>query len=189
MRRLRILSVLIMLALAGAGSASATAAQKAAAAPYCGITWGSLPKSGGALSTNSLIKVTTSRQSCYDRTVFEFTGPVSGYRVEYTDHVITDGEGLDVTPYTAGGAHLDVVLLAPVYTTGGTITYNRVLGDHAVNVVRYQTLRDILYAGSFEGYTQFDQGVRARLPFRVTVSTGSDGHGRITVDVAHQWDQ
>lgn len=182
MRRLRVLTVLIvLLALSGAGSANA-------AAPYCGITWGSLPKAVDSHSTASLLRVTTSRQSCYDRTVFEFTGPANGYRVEYTDHVITDGEGLDVTPYTAGGAHLDVVLLAPVYTTSGTITYNKVLGDHAANVVRYQTLRDLLYAGSFEGYTQFDQGVRARLPFRVTTATGSDGHGRITVDVAHYWE-
>ncbi|GGQ49948.1 AMIN-like domain-containing (lipo)protein [Couchioplanes azureus] len=194
MRRLRSITVLIvLLALTGAGSAGATASRPthrpvAAAAPYCGITWGSLPKAGGTHSVASLLRVTTSRQECYDRTVFEFTGPANGYRVEYVEAVLTGGEGFDVTPYTAGAEHLQVVLLAPVYSTDGTVTYNRRLGDHAVNVVRYSTLRDILYAGSYEGYTTFDQGVRARLPFRVTTSTGSDGHGRITVDVAHRWE-
>ncbi|MFI5492352.1 hypothetical protein [Actinoplanes sp. NPDC051859] len=176
----------MLVALTGAGSAGAAVPR--AAAPYCGITWGSLPKAGGSLSVNSLLRVTTSRQECYDRTVFEFTGPANGYRVEYLDAVLTGGEGLDVTPYTAGDAHLGVTLLAPVYTTGGTITYDRRLGDHAVTALRYTTLRDLLYAGSFEGYTTFDLGVRARLPFRVTAATGSDGHGRITVDVAHRWE-
>jgi hypothetical protein len=142
-----------------------------------------------ARATAALLRVTTSQQSCYDRTVFEFTGAADGYHVEYADAVHTGGEGLNVTPYAAGDAHLDVVLLAPVYATDGTVTYNRRTGDHAVNVLRYQTLRDLLYAGSYEGYTSFDLGVRARLPFRVTASTGSDGHGRITIDVAHRWDQ
>jgi len=184
MRRLRTTAIVIivLLALTGAGSAGA-------GAPYCGITWGSLPKAAETYSVASLLQVTTSRQNCYDRTVFEFTGPANGYRVQYADAVYTDGEGFDVTPYTAGDAHLSVVLLAPVYSTDGTITYNRRTGDHAVNVLRYSTLRDLLYAGSFEGQTTFDQGVRARLPFRVTTWTGADGRGRVAVDVAHRWEQ
>jgi hypothetical protein len=184
----------VLLALGGAGATAATAARPAQpaaqAAPYCGITWGSLPKSVENHSVASLLRVTTSRQTCYDRTVFEFTGPANGYHVSYADAgVFTGGEGFNVTPYTAGGAHLDVTLLAPVYTSDGTITFNRRTGDHIVNVMRYTTLRDVLYAGSYEGYTTFDQGVRARLPFRVTTSVGSDGHGRTTVDVAHRWDE
>ena len=78
---------------------------------------------------------------------------------------------------------------APVHTADGTITYDRRTGDHAADVLRYSTLRDLLYAGSYEGQTTFDQGVRARLPFRVSTWTGADGRGRIAVDVAHRWEQ
>jgi hypothetical protein len=56
-----------------------------------------------------------------------------------------------------------------------------------VNVLRYDTLRDVVFGGSFEGYTTFAVGVRARLPFQVTVLPGPGTHSRIVLDVAHSW--
>lgn len=55
------------------------------------------------------------------------------------------------------------------------------------NVAGYQTLRDVVFGGSFEGYSTFAVGVRARLPFRVFVLSGPGSHGRIVLDVAHRW--
>jgi hypothetical protein len=160
---------------------AATTPVTAAAAPYCGLTWGSGAKSGGSLKTPELVRIYPQRYTCWDRTVFEFDGPVNGYSVAYATSIYTDGEGLNIAPYLAGSAKLDVNLRAPAWT------YPAVTGEHPVNVLRYRTLRDAVYAGSFEGYTQVGVGVRAKLPFRVFVAAGPGTHSRIIMDVAHLW--
>jgi hypothetical protein len=171
-----ILAGLLCLATIAAGAPAATAA-----APYCGLTWGSNAKSGGALRTPELVKITTSAFACWDRTTFEFAGAVNGYAVAYATVIPSEGEGRDLAPYVAGGAKLSVSLRAPAYT------YPAVQGAHPVSVVRRQTLRDVLYGGSFEGYTQVAVGVRAKLPYRVIVAAGPGTHSRIIIDVAHRW--
>ncbi|RZU53872.1 hypothetical protein EV385_5806 [Krasilnikovia cinnamomea] len=173
-----------------ARSASGAAPALAVAAtttPYCGITWGSGEKTAGPLSPAPLISVQTGRHDCWDRVVFEFNGTARGYSVRYSDQVPTDGEGLDLVPYTAGGAYLWVTLRAPAYDADHVSTIDARTGDHTANVVRYATLRDVVFGGSFEGYTTFAVGVRARLPFRVTLLTGPGTHSRIVVDIAHRW--
>lgn len=158
-----------------------------AAAPYCGITWGSADKASGPLSTAPVLGVKTGRYACWDRVVFEFTGTAKGYAVRYRSQVTTEGQGVDLVPYTAGGAFLWVTLLAPAYTATGSPSYSARTGDHVVNVLPYSTLRDVVYGGSFEGYTTFAVGVRTRLPFRVTLLSGPGTHSRIALDVAHRW--
>jgi hypothetical protein len=158
-----------------------------ATAPYCGITWGSLDRSGGTLATAPLIEVRAGQQDCYDRVVFETDGPADGYRVRYGE-AYTQGQGLALSPYTAGGAVLEVVLLVPAADPAtGAVRYPRAAGDHPVNTLGYATVRDVVYGGSFEGYTTFAVGVRDRLPFRVTVLPGPGTHSRIVLDVAHRW--
>jgi hypothetical protein len=180
------LVVLLSGVVAGVAASNGTAA--ATGSPYCGITWGSLEKSGGDLSTPALLSTRTGQHSCYDRLVFEFDGAVDGYVVGYGE-TYTDGEGLPLSPYTAGGELLNVRLLAPAYDGNHSATYPYRLGDHVANVVRYQTLRDVVFGGSFEGYTTFAVGVRARLPFRVLVLAGPGTHSRIVLDIAHQWQE
>jgi hypothetical protein len=154
----------------------------ASAAPYCGITWGSLPKNGGIMSGAPLTNIRTGQHECYDRMVFDFSGPASGYRVEYVANVYADGSG-QLIPLN-GGAKLQIVALAPAYDTNGNSTYPGVVGQHlpGVNLSGYQTFRDAKFAGSFEGQTTVGLGVRARLPFRVF--TLGD---RLVIDVAHRW--
>ena len=148
-----------------------------AAAPYCGITWGSVDKSAGELTPAPLLTVRTGRHDCYDRVVFEFEGAATGYRAAYGE-AYTQGTGTPLSPYTAGGAVIEVVLLAPAaYPTG----------QHVAAIVPYDTLRDVVAGGTSEGYTTFAIGVRARLPYRVFTLTGPGTHSRIVVDVAHQW--
>ncbi|RLP96071.1 hypothetical protein [Micromonospora sp. CV4] len=177
-----------LVAGAGNGAAASTTTAAATTSPYCGITWGSAEKSAGALSSAPLVDVRTGRHDCYDRVVFEFAGPVDGYAVGYGE-TWTEGEGLALSPYTAGGALLRVSLRAPAYDDShvGTVPYR--VGEHAANLLRYPTLRDVVFGGSFEGYTTFAVGVRARLPFRTFVLAGPGGHSRIVLDVAHQWQQ
>lgn len=54
----------------------------ASAAPYCGITWGSLPKSAEPWTTAQLTNIRTGMHDCYDRMVFDLNGPASGYDVQ-----------------------------------------------------------------------------------------------------------
>ena len=169
---------------AAAGEGAALAAPAPAA---CDITWGSGEKTAGPLSTAPLLTVRTGRHECWDRVVFEFDGTAQGYSVRYSAQVLTDGEGLDLVPYTAGGAYLWVTLRAPAYDADHVAVIDARNGDHVANVLRYDTLRDIVFGGSFEGYTTFAVGVRARLPFRVTPLAGPGTHSRIVIDVAHRW--
>ncbi|MGC5022240.1 AMIN-like domain-containing (lipo)protein [Micromonospora sp. DT47] len=186
-----LMALVVVLAGLVAGAGTGTAATTTAAAtgsPYCGITWGSAEKSAGTLSTAPLIDVRTGRHDCFDRVVFEFAGPVSGYTVAYGE-TWTEGEGLPLSPYTAGDELLRVSLQAPAYDDEHLATVPYRVGEHAANVLRYSTLRDVVFGGSFEGYTTFAVGVRARLPFRVFVLAGPGTHSRIVLDVAHQWQQ
>ena len=111
---------------------------------------------------------------------------MNGYSVRYGE-TYTDGEGLALSPYTAGGAMLNVQLKAPSYNSAHNPTLPYRTGDHVANLLRYRTLRDVVFGGSFEGYTTFAIGVRAQLPYRVTVLSGPGGHSRIVIDIAHQW--
>jgi hypothetical protein len=188
--RVMLAGALCLAVLAAGAPAAAGPTEKAttasgvvavAAAPYCGITWGSGAKSGGALHTPELVRVYTQQYPCWDRTVFEFDGAVNGYSVAYATTILTDGEGRDLAPYLAGGAKLAVSLRAPA------LSYPVTTGSHPLNVFRYRTLRDAVYGGSFEGYTTFAVGVRAKLPFRVFVAAGPGTHSRIIIDTAHLW--
>jgi len=98
--------------------------------------------------------------------------------------VVTQGQGA-VIPL-AGGAKLSVVVRAPAYDPNtGKSTYPAVGAKlPGVNLTGYRTFRDAKFGGSFEGYTTFGLGVRAKLPFRVTRLASP---GRVVVDVAHRW--
>ena len=68
---------------------SAGAAGASSAAPYCGITWGSLAKSGGALSQGSLLEArtghtTATTASCSSSTVLP---PATGFNTPTTSTV------------------------------------------------------------------------------------------------------
>ncbi|MGB2568689.1 AMIN-like domain-containing (lipo)protein [Micromonospora citrea] len=186
-----LMAVVVVLAglVAGAGTGAAASSTAAATgSPYCGITWGSAEKSAGTLSAAPLIEVRAGRHDCFDRVVFEFAGAVGGYSVAYGE-TWTEGEGLALSPYTAGDELLRVSLRAPAYDDEHVATVPYRVGEHVVNALRSPTLRDVVFGGSFEGYTTFAVGVRARLPFRVFVLVGPGTHSRIVLDIAHQWQQ
>src|SRR3954463_8250051 len=79
---------LLVLALASALAALVLAAPAQAAAPYCGIAWGSVAKQAGnsapaALGTDGSA-VRAGRHDCYDRLVLDLTGTtrVRSWRVD-----------------------------------------------------------------------------------------------------------
>ena len=154
-------------------------ASGAAAAPYCGLVWGSLEKSAPGLSQAPVVNVRTGRHACYDRLVIDVAGDVGGYTVRYVPQVTADGSGA-VIP-TRGGAAIEITVNDPGET------YTPANRTELRNVTGYRTFRQVVFAGSFEGYTSVGLGVRARLPFRVFTLDGPGSSSRLVVDVAHRW--
>src|SRR4051812_7302022 len=151
---------LLVLALTAAIAAFVLPAT-AQAAPYCGITWGSLAKQAGnsapSFGGSELAAVRAGQHTCYDRLVLDVTGStrVASYRVEYVPAVRSDGSGA-VVPLR-GGAFLQISLgvnnnAAPPAFSG-----------EVANVSGFRTFREVAAAGGFEGYTGEGLGVRARL--------------------------
>jgi len=160
-------------------------AAPASAAPYCGLVWGSLDKTAPGLSAAPVTNVRTGRHTCYDRLVIDLAGPAGGYTVRYVPEVLMDGSGA-VVP-TRGGASVQVTVNDPAYDVAGNPTYDPANPSELTNVTGYRTFRQVVWAGSFEGYTTVGIGVRARLPFRVFELAGPGAGSRLVVDVAHLW--
>ena len=74
-------------ALFAVPAASGTGA--ATAAPYCGITWGSLAKTSAPLAAGRVYGVRAGRHACFDRLVLDMTGPAPGFDVWYVTTVLT----------------------------------------------------------------------------------------------------
>ena len=161
----------------------------ASAAPYCGITWGSLDKSSTG-GTGYLDDVRAGQHACYDRLVLDVFGNPSfrSWHVGYVSQVTEDPSGRPVP--LRGGAFLQISVQAPDHTPNGTLTYGPASPHELVDVSGFRTFRQVAWAGSFEGSSSIGLGVRARLPFRVTAITGlphTTNGTRVVIDVAHQW--
>ncbi len=163
----------------------------AAASPYCGITWGSLPKVATEADDNLVLGVRAGRHACYDRLVIDLGGRdlrFGSYDVRYVPRVVEDGSGAPVP--VRGAADLQVVLRAPAYDDAGRATYLPANRREVVSVSGFDTFRQVAWAGSFEGQTTLALGVRARLPFRVFFLLDDPDAGlasRLVIDVAHRW--
>ena len=174
-------TLLALTAVSLAGSAPT-----AGAAPYCGITWGSLAKSDAAMSGASVVNARAGRHECYDRFVIDINaGPNAGYFVRYVPVVEEDATG-DPVPLR-GGAFIQVAAHVNAHDDAGNPTYNPPNDLEAVNVAGFQTFRQVAFVSDFEGITTFGLGVRARLPFRVLRLAGPGSGQRLVIDVAHRW--
>jgi hypothetical protein len=156
-----------------------------AATSYCGLVWGSLAKTAPEMSTASVTNVRTGQHYCFDRMVVDLNGPAAGYTVRYVPEIVQDGSGFTIP--VRGNARLQVTVNAPSYDSNGNATYNPADKAELSNVAGYQTFRQVVFAGSFEGYSSVGLGVRARLPFRVFTLDGPGSGSRLVVDVAHFW--
>ena len=163
----------------------------AQAAPYCGITWGSLAKAHSAGDTEMVNGVRSGRHACFDRLVIDVGGQdvsFDSYDVRYVSQVHEDGSGFAVP--VRGAADLQIIVEAPAYDQFGNATFAPTNRREVVNVAGYTTFRQVAWAGTFEGRTTLALGVRARLPFRVFTLDGVPNSGdtpRLVIDVAHRW--
>ncbi len=186
MKRSRLRVLLLVPVVAGL---TLLAPPATAGAAGCSTPWGSRAKSAAPATSPAaghLTGVRAGRQTCYDRLVLDLSGPSrTGYTVRYVTAVTQDASGR-VVPLR-GGARLQVTVQAPAYDGAGRPTYRPDHRRELVDVAGYRTLRQVAWAGSFEGVTTVGLGVRARLPFRVFTLTGPGGSTRLVVDVAHRW--
>jgi hypothetical protein len=183
-----VLAAGLFAAPAGASTTAAAPRTQAVATtvsgPYCGITWGSLPKDGGRLSSAPLVNVRAGQHDCYDRIVMDIRGKSVGYAVSYVS-TVHDQAGRPMK--LRGGAFLQIDLRNPAYDGSGHATYTPANRSEIVNVKNYRTFRQAAFGGSYEGYTTIGLGVRARLPVRVFTLDGPGNLTRIVIDVAHKW--
>jgi hypothetical protein len=89
----------------------------------------------------------------------------------------------------AGGAALQVIVHAPDFAaaSAGHQPWREPwrMGQALVGPTHWPALKEVRFAGSFEGQTTFAAGVRARLPFRA-FTLERDGARRVIVDIAHR---
>jgi hypothetical protein len=179
-------------------SAQATSADRIAAAtparPYCGIYWGSLPKTHrvSTYTSATIENLRAGRHQCFDRLVVDL-GPMrtglpgaqgNGYQVRYVPEVrFESGDRLQIE----GGAVLSIFLNAAAHDNDFRPTYDPRDNAHAVDVAGFRTFRQGALMGTFESQTELAVGVRARLPFRAFVLAGPDDGSRLVIDVAHRW--
>ena len=184
-------------ATSGPPSAVTTAPAAPVAAPTTSGTacatqaWGTGARNGSpVMSAAALYLVRVGQHPCYDRVVFDVNGPEAvGYTARYVPVVQADGSGQPVP--VAGRAALEVVVRAPMLGTdsqghqpGSGVP---AVGEDLVarsRLAGWSSLRQVAYAGSFEGQTTTAIGVRTRLPFRMSV-TGDRLYRHIVVDIAH----
>jgi hypothetical protein len=164
---------------------SAAPTPESHAPAVCGTGWGSVDETVAAMGPATVVAVRSTTEACADRVEFEVDGPAAGYTVSYVDAVVQDGSG-DALP-VPGGARLQVQLHHPAYNDAGQATLPNRAGDRLADVTGYPTVQAIVFAGSFEGYSSFGVGVRARLPYQVTIAPGPGRRSRIVLEVAHRW--
>lgn len=154
----------------------------------CGMTgtWSTAADEGPGQSTDQLFRVAAGRHGCFDRVVFDIRGTAeAGFLVKYVPVVQADASG-DPVP-VAGKAALQVIVRSSIqgYPDGEMLAN---VGDRfytAQQVSGWQALREVRFAGFFEGQSTIAVGVREQLPFRAfTLVEG--GVRKVIVDIAHR---
>jgi hypothetical protein len=185
MRRALVLAAAVVVAVSG----FALTSPADAAAPYCGIRWGSLEKSSSTATLDPITNIRAGRHRCYDRLVIDMNAPAgsAGYVVKYVP-VVRDIPSGDLPLPLAGGAALQLTVFASDGDLAAHLrTYVPDDAPHVVDVTGFRTFRQVWYASSYEGVTTIGLGVRARLPFRVFSLAGPGDGSRLVIDVAHRW--
>lgn len=157
----------------------------AGAATSCPTGWGSGPKTSQVDSTATLSGVRAGRHQCFDRVVLQLDGAPDGYDVRYVNGFTTEGEGRAIA--ARGAAKLQVIVRSHAYTDAGSATWTPARPTELFATTGARTLRQGVWLGSFEGQSAVGVGVRARLPYRVTVVDDPGPGSRLVVDIAHRW--
>ncbi len=150
----RILARLLVLTVAALATVGVISPASAATSPYCGISWGSMPKAHSSADTEKVNGVRAGRHACFDRLVVDLGGQdvsFGSYDIRYVPVVTEDGSGRAVP--VRGAADLQVIVRAPAHDQSGNPTFVPADRREVVNVSGFSTFRQVAWAGSFEGST------------------------------------
>ncbi|HEX6939077.1 MAG TPA: hypothetical protein VF158_06665 [Longimicrobiales bacterium] len=157
-------------------AAPATTTARHAAGPFEG-TAGPTERRAGVTGVVTQAAVRAARQSGYDRVVFEFTGGVPGYHIEYVDGPIrhcASGSVVDVE----GVAHLRIRMSpARAHDDGGNPTIEK-----RALALRLPVMKALRLTCDFEAQLEWVVGLAARNGYRVLELREPD---RLVVDVLH----
>lgn len=154
--------------------------------------WGTGGKEAAPYTVDALYLVRAGQHDCFDRVVLDINGPTEvGYVVGYVPVVTADGSGQPIP--VAGGAALQVVVRAPAqgfddsgHQPGKVLAGTGDAFYTSGQLADWQSLREIRFAGFFEGQCTLAVGVSEKLPFRVfTQLDRTDQVRRLVIDIAH----
>jgi hypothetical protein len=150
----------------------------AVAAPASASSFSTAPRvKERTVSVSRLLAVRAGRHAGFDRVVFELRGTPPGYRIQYVPKVVQDGSGLPVA--LTGKAFIQVVLSpTSAHLDSGAPSWP---GPKRFST-GFPAVRQVAFAGDFEGYVTFGLGISQRGGFRVIELRNPT---RIVVDVAH----
>jgi hypothetical protein len=150
----------------------------AVAAPASASSFSTAPRvKERTVSVSRLTAVRAGRHAGFDRVVFELRGTPPGYRIQYVPKVVQDGSGLPVA--LTGKAFIQVVLSpTSAHLDSGAPSWP---GPKRFRT-GFPAVRQVAFAGDFEGYVTFGLGISQRSGFRVIELRNPT---RIVVDVAH----
>ncbi|TSD95292.1 hypothetical protein FOS14_18185 [Skermania sp. ID1734] len=144
-------------------------------------TWNTLPDGGGPdhpITTGTVSDVVPKPGRCFDTVTFQLdTSDPVGYRAAYVPQVTQAGSGR-VIPVD-GGAEVQVSIKAPAADIAKFHNFTFTAGDD------YQSLRQIVFAGSFEGVTTFGIGTASQTPLAVESHKDSAGKTQVVLYLAH----
>ncbi len=136
---------------------------------------------GTDVARPTLTGVTAATAPCGDRVIFEVAGVSSvGYRIGYVAELLGIGSGLPIE--VAGATVLVVDLEVPAYNDAGQATYEPKKPLNLVEVAGLTSVRQVAWAGSFEGHSLIGIGVDRVRPYSVTVVAGTPT--RVIVEIA-----
>lgn len=155
----------------------------ASAPPTCATNWGTDARKDVISSRSEIVGVHAEQHDCFDRLIVDLTPSASGYFAEYVDEILAEGSGKHID--VSGGAILKLVLAATTYDIDtGTATIEFADPLEVAGVSDFTALRQVAFAGSFEGQTTFGVGLASRSDFRVTV-VDAGNQSQLLLDIAH----
>ncbi|MDO5712621.1 MAG: hypothetical protein Q4P32_12920 [Micrococcales bacterium] len=170
-----------------AGAQPVASSATPAATSACSTSWGTGAKGPAALtlSRTTLKNVRAGQHPCFDRIVVDVSSQLShrGYRVGYVSAVHQEGSGNVVA--LRGRAKLEVVVGAPAYDSKGRSTYKPRNPRELVRASALRAVKQVAWAGSFEGQSTMGVGVDRRRPFRVYVLDSRTAPDRLVIDIAN----
>ena len=152
----------------------------------CATRWGTGAKGPRivTLSRTTLTGVRAGAHPCFDRLVVDLSGHLShrGFRVGYVRAVEQDGSG-DAVPLR-GRAKLKVAIGAPAHDAKGRATYVPRNPRELVRTSSLKAVKQVAWAGSFEGQSTIGVGVDRARAFRAFVLDSTTGPDRLVIDIA-----